>query len=87
LHKCNVKPKMFLDASNYVLHVKYLIFNNQYQTSLSSILFANLLFNWPSTSKIDAPPNSLMDSIVSPKGENNRRIRSWGQSLVHNTLG
>jgi hypothetical protein len=25
----------------------------------------------------DAPPNSLMDSIVSPKGENNGRIRSW----------
>jgi hypothetical protein len=26
----------------------------------------------------DAPPNSLMGSIVSPKGENNERIRSWG---------
>jgi hypothetical protein len=27
---------------------------------------------------VDAPPNSLMDSIVSPKGENNGRIRNWG---------
>ncbi len=26
----------------------------------------------------DAPPNSLMGSIVSTKGENNERIRSWG---------
>jgi hypothetical protein len=25
----------------------------------------------------DAPLNSLMDSIVSPKGENSGRIRSW----------
>ncbi len=24
----------------------------------------------------DAPPNSLMDSIVNPKGENNKRIKS-----------
>jgi hypothetical protein len=28
--------------------------------------------------KGDAPPNSLMDSTMSPKGENNGRIRSWG---------
>jgi hypothetical protein len=27
---------------------------------------------------IDAPPNSLVDSIANPKGENNERIRSWG---------
>ncbi len=27
---------------------------------------------------INAPPIPLMDSIVSPKGENSRRIRSWG---------
>jgi hypothetical protein len=26
----------------------------------------------------DTPPNSLMNLIVSPKGENNERIRSWG---------
>jgi hypothetical protein len=24
---------------------------------------------------------------MSPKGENNERIRSWGHSLVHNILG
>ncbi len=28
----------------------------------------------------DAPPNSLMDSIVSPKGDNSGRIKSWGTS-------
>jgi hypothetical protein len=32
----------------------------------------------------DTPPNSLMDSIVSPKGENNGRIRSWGTLLGSN---
>jgi len=26
----------------------------------------------------DAPSNSLMNSIVSPKGENNGRIGNWG---------
>jgi len=26
----------------------------------------------------DAPPNSLMDSTMSPKCENNRRIKNWG---------
>jgi hypothetical protein len=26
----------------------------------------------------DAPPNSLMESIVNPKGEKDERIRSWG---------
>ncbi len=35
----------------------------------------------------NAPLNSLMDSIMSPNGENNERIRSWGHSLVHNILG
>jgi hypothetical protein len=29
----------------------------------------------------DAPPNSLMDSIVNPNGENNERIMSWGMFL------
>ncbi len=27
---------------------------------------------------VNAPSNSLMDSTVSPKGENNGRIKSWG---------
>jgi hypothetical protein len=27
----------------------------------------------------DAPSNSLMDSTVSPKCENNERIRNWGK--------
>ncbi len=33
----------------------------------------------------DTPPNSLMDSTTSPKGENNGRISSWGMlpSLQH----
>jgi hypothetical protein len=34
----------------------------------------------------DAPPNSLMDSIVSPKGESNKMIRSWALSLACNIL-
>jgi hypothetical protein len=29
----------------------------------------------------DAPPNSLMDSTTSPKGENNGRIKNWGTFL------
>jgi hypothetical protein len=29
----------------------------------------------------DTPPNSLMDSIASPIGENSGRIRSWGMLL------
>jgi hypothetical protein len=29
----------------------------------------------------DAPLNSLMDSIVSPNGENSERIRNWGMLL------
>jgi hypothetical protein len=29
----------------------------------------------------DTPPNSLMDLIVSPKGENNEKIKSWGTFL------
>jgi len=28
-----------------------------------------------------------MDSTVSLKNENNERIRNWGNSLVHRTLG
>jgi hypothetical protein len=35
---------------------------------------------------IDAPPTPLTDSIVSPKGENNRRTKSWAHSLSHNIL-
>jgi hypothetical protein len=31
--------------------------------------------------KIDTPPTPLMDSIVSLKGENIGRIRSWGMLL------
>jgi hypothetical protein len=29
----------------------------------------------------DAPPNSLMDSIASPKGENNESIKNWNTLL------
>lgn len=35
----------------------------------------------------DAPPNSLMDSTTSSKGENNKKIKSWVRSLAPNTLG
>jgi len=31
---------------------------------------------WVKSKGGDAPPNSLMDSTMSPKGENNGRIRS-----------
>ncbi len=34
----------------------------------------------------DTPPNSLMDSTMNLKGENNKRIRSWACSLARNTL-
>ncbi len=33
---------------------------------------------WVKSKGGDTPPNSLMDSTASPKGENNGRIRSWG---------
>jgi len=36
--------------------------------------------------KNDTPPNSLTNSIASPKGENNGKIRNWACSLAHNTL-
>jgi hypothetical protein len=29
----------------------------------------------------DAPPNSLMESTMNPKDENNERIRNWGMLL------
>jgi hypothetical protein len=29
----------------------------------------------------DAPPNSLMDSTVNPKHENNGKIMNWGMLL------
>jgi len=32
----------------------------------------------PTLTTIEAPPNSLMDSTMSPKGEYNKRIRNWG---------
>jgi hypothetical protein len=32
----------------------------------------------------DTPPSSLMDSIVSPKVEDNKKRRSWGALLVCN---
>jgi hypothetical protein len=41
-------------------------------------------FNYALT---DAPSNSLMDSIVNPKHENNGRIMSWGMLLGSQHFG
>jgi hypothetical protein len=51
-------------------------FNTNYKFSLPIFVtkFQNLILEITT----DAPPNSLMDSNVYPKGENNGRIRSWG---------
>jgi len=35
----------------------------------------------------DTSSNSLMDSTTSPKGENNKRIRSWGTFLGSQHFG
>ncbi len=40
-------------------------------------LFALTLLTFNET-LFDTPPNSLMDSTMSPKGENNERVRNWG---------
>jgi hypothetical protein len=78
-----------MNSRNIILCFKYI--SRQYQWRKKIQTYSGMQFktlskkilkkSTKSMKGIDAPPNSLMNSIVSPKGENNERIRSWGTLL------